>query len=712
MKNRGWGKAARTASALLLTAVLLALTSCGSKDGGTMTLTGIFESEAVDMTGDYIMAGKPVICGKSLCVYAVEKTDEDDRVYISAYDTETGDVSFIRIPIGLDEICFAVGENEDVLLMCREKIGYGVSLVRGGDVIWSLDLKDIMTVPSGPDGSQNLLYSDGLWYVVFGGEIGVIGADGKAVGHLTEDEPFILSFVSEDGVHAVTKKRHLILSGAKAEEGTPWEGLIPEKTAIFPADGSRFLSMSGSGADMTYIGSRQSYEFISWVNSGVDPHTVSGIYYISDDVIYLYRSGAGDSTVVKMTRRPDTELERSRIVAVTCPKSLWFSDIHEAALKFNSSRTGYRVILDDIGDEDYETALDLRLADGSAGDIIILPGNTPAGKYLDKNIFVDLYEDTAEREDIFSCVRKLYEDDGRLLVMPRTFSLSWYSFTDPDIDPGWTYDEFINMLDGGAKLFGNEYIGLFNFRFRRCWYENILHGGAFDREMFIEYCQRFIRLKSENKDYRSFTRSGNVWLEGKEALCEASGGLLYYIKSKAVWGKGASVGFAGMPTKDGGRYCVDPSEIWGILKKAAGLEGAKAFLRYYTGAGFARDRDYFDSLSSVPSVISAYRALCERSRESSKYYFIPYDFSFNYASCDEYTDELYGAAGYCAANDKALADEFERFMDTAEPMPLWPEDLLDIIDEELSAVEGGRDMNEIADICENRVSLWLAEHDY
>ncbi|MBQ7719720.1 MAG: hypothetical protein IJT56_03965, partial [Clostridia bacterium] len=358
----------RTASALLLTAVLLALTSCGSKDGGTMTLTGIFEGEAVDMTGDYIMAGKPVICGKSLCVCAVEKTDEDDRVYISAYDTETGNVSFIRIPIGLDEICFAVGENEDVLLMCREKIGYSVSLVRGGDVIWSLDLKDIMTVPSGPDGSQNLLYSDGLWYVVFGGEIGIIGADGKAVGHLTEDEPFILSFVSDGGVHAVTKKRHLIINGARAEEGTPWEGLIPEKTAIFPADGSRFLSMSGSGADMTDVGTRQSYEFISWVNSGVDPHTVSGIYYISDDVIYLYRSGAGDSPVVKMTRRPDTELERSRIVAVTCPKPLWFSDIHEAALKFNSSRTGYRVILDDIGDEDYETALDLRLADGSAGD--------------------------------------------------------------------------------------------------------------------------------------------------------------------------------------------------------------------------------------------------------------------------------------------------------------------------------------------------------
>ncbi|MCR5263596.1 MAG: hypothetical protein K6D94_06960 [Clostridiales bacterium] len=715
MKKSGGGNAVRMLSVLLCIAALcLTLSACGAKDAGAVTLTGVFGSETVNIAGEYTAVGKPVLCGSSLCTYALEKTDRDDRVYISVDDTVSGEVCFIRVPIELDEICFAVDDGGNALLMCREAMGLSLRLVNGSGVVWSLDLKDMMTVPAGENGSERVLYSGGMWYVILGSEIGVVSPDGKPAGHLTEDDPFIVSFAAEDGVHAVTAKRHLILNGANAEYGVSWENRIPERMSVYPVDGSRFLSLSGSGADITDTISGQTSEFISWVNSGIDSGGLSDIYYISDNVIYIYRSIPDKNAVLKLTRMPDIVLDRGKIAVVTCPGGLWLSDIGRAALRFNAGQTDYRAVIDEIGGEDYEAALDLKLAQGSAGDIVMLPGRSSEEKYVGKNIFLDLYDGVVDKGDIFGCVRKLYEKDGHVYALPRTFAAQWYSYADRELDigSGWTYGGMIGLLDGGKRLFDNEFIGLFNYQFRSCWYANILHGGGFDRDMFVEYCQRFIRIKEANRDYRSYTRSGNIWLEGKAVLYEADGGLLDYIKSKAVWGEGAEVGFAGMPTPDGGGHFVTPSETCGILKKAAGAEGAKAFLRYYMGAGFAEEREYYDNLSRIPSLVSAYRVLCGRNSETTKYYFIPYDLSFNYAGWPEYTDELYGAKGYCAANDKALHDEFAAFLDSMEPLPVYPEELTDIIEEELSAVEGGRDVSEIADICENRVSLWLAEHDY
>ena len=709
----------RFISALLCLAALAALLcGCGKKDDGAVTLTGVFAYETVNIAGEYPASGMPKICRESGLIVseAVQYTDKDDIIFIQAYDIENGDITYIRLPEdAVNNVDYTVDGAGNALLLCSGSGGsYSLALVRDNGIVWSRDLSDMMDLPSGMEDNHRILYYGGFWYAVIGKDVVVIDGSGNPAGHYVADSEFVTAFTADDGVHAVAKEIHLILNENGPSKGPSWTNVLPERGEVIGIAGQRFLTFSESGADVTDAVSGEKKQFVSWINSGLETYNSHNLYYVSDDLIYLYRIGEGASEMIKLTRTGDLVFDRGSTVVITCGDE-FIGSLRGAALKFNNTQSKYRVVLDILGDDDYESALDLRLVRDGAGDIVMLPDNSDDGKYLDKKIFADLYDGAVDKGDLFDCVRKLYETDGRLDVVPRMFDVMGYSFSDPGIDPGagWTMGDFLKKYDGGGILFDNEFMGLFSYEARSAWQANILWNGGFDRGMFIQYCERFIKMKAGNPNYRSYTRRGNIWLDGKESLFEFGrggvGGVLGYIKSKAVWGEGAEVRFAGLPTPGGGRYYVEGKEKFGILNSAKCYDGAKEFLRYFMGVGYAAGIKSFASY--FPSLRSAYYRIAENDSESVKYYFMPYDLSFNYASCGEYVSELNGVGGCCTANDKALHGEIAAFLDSAEPLPVYPRELIGIIEEEFSAVESGRDVSEIAGICENRVNLWFAEHD-
>ncbi len=686
--------------AVLMTALLF-LASCGKTDipEGAVVLEGVYKAEAIPLPDADRILGWPVLAGGD--TWAVGWTEDGGRFLAtgSGKRYELKDVS-------LTSFC---PDGEDVFFYGRDGGNSEVfGLLNKGQTQWTVPVSDYMKSPlknklSGEMGTLFLLRAKDLWYAVGENDIAVFGGDGSAKVHLTTGGAVRTAFVHGGKVSVVTPKEHLILNGTEQTEGPSWNSVLSKYAVIGGIDPDTALVRSGDSILKVTVTEPAEELLINFTNSGILPSRVQDFVYESDDVVRVLTTGNGLSDMgnaaYRMTRVGTRVIDREHVVNIVyfASGSTYYAD---AAVLFNMSQDDYFIRLQpyecDTFDE-YLLHLDLTVL--TNGDCDLVEIRRDPDKYVSKGLFLDLYDGVVSPDEIFMPVKKQYERDGELPVIPISFGI-WGMMSDGSITDGgkdWTVERFIGASREKATVKGMT-SGAMALR----WYgmdEAIFTSfmkDAFDRQAFADFAEFYTSAIPGGDE------EGGYPLEYLEVTGRFAWNRAKILHEDKSW---SMIGF---PTDEGGRFRVYGYENLGILRTAPSAAGAKLFLRFLLSCETIRDVGGL--VTAIPAMKEAVSLLRKMDEGAWLGYWVPTG-TTKLITVNTETPNVVGYEdGRFVADDDALFESYLSFIESVEPLKPIPDEIADILREGLTEIDGGRPAAEIAGILESRINLYLQEH--
>jgi len=244
---------------------------------------------------------------------------------------------------------------------------------------------------------------------------------------------------------------------------------------------------------------------INWINSDIDfmRENYKILSVITHElVLCVFQENGYKLALLKHV--PDDELIRKTIITIAS----MFSDssIISAAVKFNKLSDKYRVVIDDYSlynksenNLPITDMFNLDIISGVVHDIVYSTKYMPIDSYINKDMFVDLYElldtdpDTEISSDnILGIIKSAYETNGHLYILPVSYYIMTM-FGKPSIvgaKESLTIDEIMeinNNLPNDTSLF--------TFHTRDDIFLYILQAGAND---YIDYKTYTCDFTSDN----------------------------------------------------------------------------------------------------------------------------------------------------------------------------------------------------------------------
>lgn len=681
--------------------LLLLLSACGKTEipEGAVVLEGVYKAEAIPMPDADRILGYPVLAGGD--TYAVGWTEDGGR-YLAAGSGGRYELK----DVGLSAFC---PDGEDIFFYGRDGGNSEIfGLLNKGQTVWTVPVSDYMKSPlknklSGEMGTLFLLHAKDLWYAVGENDIAVFGGDGSAKAHLTTSGAVRIAFVHGGRVSVVTPKEHLILNGTEQKEGPSWNSVLSKYAVIGGTDEDTALVRSGDSILKVTVSEPAEELLINFTNSGILPSRVQGFVYESDDVVWCLTTGNGLSNMgnaaYKMTRVGTRIIDREHVVNIVyfASGSSYYAD---AAVLFNMAQDDYFIRLQpyecDTFDE-YLLHLDLTVL--TNGDCDLVEIRRDPDKYVTKGLFLDLYDGVVSPDEIFTPVKKQYERDGELPVIPLSFGI-WGMMTDGSITDGgadWTVERFIEASREKAPIKG-------------------MTSGAMSLRLYGMDEAIFTSFMKDTFDRQAFVDFAGFYTSAIPGGDEEGGYPLDYLEvtGRFAWNRAKILhedpgwSMIGFPTAEGGRFRVSGYENLGILKTAPSAAGAKLFLRFLLSCETLRDVGGL--VTAIPAMKEAVSLLREMDRGAYIGYWVPTGTTKLITVNTENPRVVGYEDGRFVADDDALFESYLSFIESAEPLKPIPKEITDILREGLTELDGGRPAAEIAGILESRINLYLQEH--
>ena len=380
-----------------------------------------------------------------------------------------------------------------------------------------------------------------------------------------------------------------------------------------------------------------------------------------------------------------------------------------AIADFNRSNKYYSIEMKDYYAENLqnideaEMRLNIDLATGKAPDIMVLPALTPSHNYISKGLLADLNEfmdndPNFNRADYLPNLFEVLDLEGKIYEI---FPLFWLDIilaktADVGIKMGWTIDEFADYIDSKtdsqyiiSQMTGGWFI---SWMIVRQFINPITGEPQFDRDDFkklLAVAERFPTQRPQDTSFEFFEglKHGNP-LMFSDALVNFS-----QAKSYERFYFGEQVTIKGWPSSIGNGLQFWPSNYFSISAKAENPEGAWEFLKYIL--------DNPQSNLYFPVKLSLLEEMAEKEYMEVN---DPITTSFTPAGDRYYMKEL----GFSKT-------DIEKIMAAIKGVDLIRRSNLpisNIINEELgSYLNGQKSADEVADIIENRIGVYLAEQE-
>lgn len=735
-------------SLIVILSALVLFCGCGSapdkkdapetEDGGSIVLDGRYEITGEAELDGYQPNHMELVGDRLLIVGSLTETlYGDDGAYVGAKydyrlisaDAETMETTYLPFGFTPEGYCAAAGfDDEGNLLMVEgvykdRKTTLTLDFISAeGEFIRARPLDELITAGS----VHCVCFESGLWYVSSGRNVVALGKDGEVTGKYDVSGDITRMFSAGGAIHVCTIDDHYILGPSGFAESPEW------KKADMDSGGRDIFT----GGEYDYLKAEDDYicgytlagdrtPLLSWLNSDISGSNVDDCVYSSDDVIYLSVFGGFDNyetRVVRMERNEGYSIPASNVITLYYGEN-GFRIVPIAAAGFNASQSEYRVICHKVSEGDASAAsdnLNLRLVSGNAGDIIEITPDADIRSYIDKGVFLDLYDLGIKKDELFSCVTELCETDGSLYAMPVSFTFQSLVGS-VDFHPGgsgWTVDEFITEYkaaageggyltsnDGRAAVLGYIRTGLMlsyiDFEKNVC---------SFDDPSFIEAAEWLKSLPESRTISGGMVRSAQDFIDGKVKLENKHFTMPQdCLTASSLFGKFGSGGFVGYPTPDGGRAQMICERYYGISSSCNNPEAALTFLRYMLG-GDALSPYYSMGTFDFPSLKAMLTAVMDRLGG--------YEYQIDPANLPSMTGSSAGIPEsqkrdgmiYIKIDDDTT-DYVVGFIEKIRPLPRLDAQLTDIFEEELSALFGGRSAADTAKNLQSRISLWLAERE-
>lgn len=514
-------------------------------------------------------------------------------------------------------------------------------------------------------------------------------------------------------------------------------------------DNKMYYRTTGSVSVYDVVNDTISVE-MDFINSDIQQNDISGMKLLSDGRILMsaYSSEYDDrrTELQIMTRVPDEQLQEEIIVTVGSLSSNY--NLINAIIGYNKQNTGVRVALTTYNqynneENEYKGGINKFNNDiitGNIPDIVMLTSSMPVESYFKKGVFADLnqFMDDPEigldRSKYLSNVLDACTVDGKLCSIITSFSIRTLMGKTEFVgsEPGWTFEEMmqvVNNMPDGMKLFfdeGREAVINTFFRYAMSSFINWETGETyFETQGFIDFI-KYLATCSEKgywEEYYDTMDSGQYTYDAEleqemqqnyDMRFYKNLGLLefttlsgftdmYYRQNGFATTEITAIGY---PTSSGSGSVIYPNNEFAISNTSQVQKQAWDVLKYFMNDEGLAKRSYYFSVNA-----EHLETLAENAANES-YFYERTEEDYEWYKQQGYSEEY---INYMRNSnlpfDKSIVDKTLDIIKGANVVSRSDDDLLEIINEELSGFFGGtKTAEETAKVIASRAKIYISEH--
>ena len=575
--------------------------------------------------------------------------------------------------------------------------------------------------------------------VIFSGEtLHCFGPDGQRKDDITAGGDFYVSSMvsTETGTVVVSGWDNMTGSSVVCtiENGTMSAPLEVTGTDnmnslnLFPGSGSTVL---GSDGDILYsvdVTTGAATKLLSWLDSDINGSYISGVLADGSEKVLVLIEDWMNSDGVRyelgtLTKTPVEEIPERTLLSIG--GEYLDLQVKNAIIDFNRTNDTYRLVFKDYSvyntEEDYtlgQKQLDMDVISGVGPDLISL-GGTNVEKYMSKGALADLSAMMEEdgdisMDDLLSGPMQGYIEDGKLYAMPYYFHVNTlYGSRELLGDrESWTMAEMTDVLMGledGVRAF--QYSTRSAFLSDMIYYNLGLFvdyskaACTFDSDIFKSLLEASAKLPEE---YDPFDENGEyVYVDEMQQVMNGdvllstgyvsgSYDLEYMFNLYTPENGFVRIGY---PTESGSGVLIHASSGVAVAASCQHKDGAWDFIETLL------DEDFQGTLWNLPVLESAFDAMMAEEMEPEYYE-------------DENGEKVYfenygwigGTQILIEQLTEAQVEEFKAELNAGTPASGYDNEIMQIITEESEAFfTGDKTADEVAELIQNRVSIYLGE---
>jgi ABC-type sugar transport system, periplasmic component len=572
------------------------------------------------------------------------------------------------------------------------------------------DASYISTINQTHEGKVYVVYNDNANY---GEVMRYIDFDGKSLGETVEVPSM------NDGYGG---------RGMSFSVGGGSNVYIGEGYDLYLKENSGFYGYNHAGEEKTLL--------CDWINSDINAIMINDVTVISPDklVYSAFDELAGNIRINILTHIPDDEVKAKYLISL----ATFYNDntLTTAIINFNRANEEYRIVTRDYSqyNEDAEKQLDLDILNGNLTDIVLLPTSMQADKYINKNMFVNLYDyfdndPDVSRDVLLNCVKAPFERDGKLYQLFTSFTMNTLVGKTEFVGDTttWTVDEVLEFIknmpaDKSFTDYDNRdsLTGILLTKGLDSYIDYTNGTCNFDSQGFIDILNYLISLdKSDIDSYmnsREYRTDRYRKLREDEAYITTAyiNSFTQFLQLKFQFGF-ENISFKGYPTATGDGTMIT-GDSYVISAKSQLKDGAWQFLKYLISDELQTSQNF---IMNWPATVNGLKFAGEQ--EMKREY--TFNFSGGYTASFSSGNMMISTVmsdgemdGTNAGEDATLTQEdvdyMLEFLNSDFSGVNYTTDLFNIISEELAIFfNGQKTAEETAKVIQSRASIYISENN-
>ncbi len=487
-------------------------------------------------------------------------------------------------------------------------------------------------------------------------------------------------------------------------------------------------------------------QVLNLLNIGVDTNQIDYIISCEDGSFVTggytpRRAGNGGFVCSHIIPVDASEVAPKKVLTLGCFDL--DQSMRTAISEFNRENEEYTISSVCYADEnsylydDYDNALtnfNNELIAGNIPDILLLNSNMPYDSYVDKGLFMDIYElmdsdPEYTRDKFIPNMLSALERDGKLYSIALNFYVNTYVGKSSRLAGVDTLtfdkaDELLAAMPEGAVLVSDDIT-------REAFISDALQYSSFvdyengtcnfDSDEFKAILEKSMEYPAEITDYMDYEEQKMMVGEDKALLMSQylSGFDEFNYLENGLFHEDAA--FVGFPGKDGANGILQLYLQISIAADSEYKDGAWEFIKKtLEDMVYEEETELFDPTDDETYIEKRWTSghnfgfpvLKEDLENLGIQYTIPYKmFNENGELVDR--ESSMNMNGIELKNKDVSEDDIHRYIDflcSVDTVSQWDQDLNKIVNEEISAfAQGGRSADETAKLIQSRVSLYLSE---
>ena len=473
------------------------------------------------------------------------------------------------------------------------------------------------------------------------------------------------------------------------------------------------------------LGDAEPIKLMDYVDSDVDAYSLYNLIPVETGKFYAKYASAGDgaSHFSGFTKVAPEDVKDK--ITLTVGGVYIDAGIMSRIVRFNKENEKYHIRMLDYSvyntDEDGtagRTRLNQDITAGNIPDIMVLDNAMPVDSYIEKGLFADLNpymdgENGIDRSKFLNNIFEAYSRDGKLYQLVPSFYVSTMigKMALVGEQANWNYDafeQFIGSVPQGTNVFSNTTREEVLRRFME------MAGGAFvdwqngscsfDSERFVNFLQ-FLSTIPEEIDYsvyedqESFNRMQAAYRNDEAFLYMATLSDFSVFKEWREGVFGEDITFVRFPSEQGSGSAIVPLERFAISAQAADKDAAWQFLKIFLS------EEYQDSGYGLSVSLEKLHEMAAESRQNPYY-------------IDEQGNKVeYNTSYWMGDIEIPLhplreedTEQIQKLLESLSCVVQTDDNIINIITEEAEAFfEGGKSAEEVAEIIQSRVQLYISE---